>query len=244
MSQVQATIAAPTPAPVKAKKESKPKVAKAPKASGDQNKAKHPTFASMITEAITKLAERSGSSRQAIVKYISANFQVDPKIVNQHVKVALKSGVTKGIFKQSSGLGAAGSFKLGEKKVEKKPKSTIKKPKVVKTVKKEGVVKKTIKKTKTEGAEKKVKATKVQIKITDAKTKKVKAPAAAKKVTVKKAKSETTAKKQDVKTKSIIKSKTVKATKPEAKAKKPKVVTVTIIKKKAAKKAEQPKASN
>jgi len=237
----QATITVPAPAPVKAKKETKSKTVKASKITGDQNKAKHPTFALMITEAITKLAERSGSSRQAIVKYILANFQVDPKILNQHVKVALKNGITKGVFKQSSGIGAAGSFKLGEKKVEKKPKLVEKKPaKAVKAVKKEGVAKKKTTKA-TEGGEKKVKKTKVQITIIDATTKKVKATVAAKKTTVKKAKVETTAKKQDVKTKTTTKSKTTAATTKTA-TKPKKVVTVTIVKKKAPKKAEQPKA--
>ena len=39
-------------------------------------KVAHPPFFEMITEAIAKLNERSGSSRQAILKFIVSNFMV------------------------------------------------------------------------------------------------------------------------------------------------------------------------
>jgi histone H1/5 len=55
----------------------------------------------MIVDALRKLNEKSGSSRQAIVKYIIANHKLDAKLVNQHVKLALKNGVKNGALKQS-----------------------------------------------------------------------------------------------------------------------------------------------
>ena len=38
--------------------------------------AEHPTYAKMVGKAIEALKERNGSSRQAILKYIMANFKV------------------------------------------------------------------------------------------------------------------------------------------------------------------------
>ena len=39
--------------------------------------AEHPTYAVMIGAAIAALKDRTGSSRQAILKYICANYKVD-----------------------------------------------------------------------------------------------------------------------------------------------------------------------
>merc|ERR1712240_823118 len=84
----------------KAKKAAKPKVA-----------AAHPPYAAMIKTAIKALADKKGSSRQAILKYIVANNKVD----------AAKAAGKKG----------AGSFKLPAKEPKaKKPKA--KKPKAKK----------------------------------------------------------------------------------------------------------------
>jgi len=108
-------------------------------------------YLDMITVALRKLNERSGSSRQAIVKYICANYPVDPKIANQHVKLALKTAVKGNQVKQTKGVGASGSFKIGEgiklaekvaaKKVKDaaKPKKVVKKPVAKKTVAKKAV---------------------------------------------------------------------------------------------------------
>jgi len=94
--------------------------------------ANHPQYVDMATQAIQALKEHKGSSRQAVLKYIMANFNVgnDAKIVNARLKAALKRGLITGAYKQSKGTGAAGSFKLGDKKTEAqksktaKPKST------------------------------------------------------------------------------------------------------------------------
>ncbi|XP_028395232.1 histone H1-delta-like [Dendronephthya gigantea] len=94
--------------------------------------AEHPKYLDMITAAIAALKERNGSSRQAIIKYIKANYKVGDK-AGGHVKHALRKGVTAGELLQSKGTGASGSFKLAKKAVEAKPKKP-KKPAAKKTV--------------------------------------------------------------------------------------------------------------
>ncbi|KAK2188378.1 hypothetical protein NP493_133g00006 [Ridgeia piscesae] len=60
------------------------------------------------------------------------NVGKDERVVNQHLKMALRAGVKKGALKQSKGSGASGSFRLGDKvaptkkAVAKKPKSPAK----------------------------------------------------------------------------------------------------------------------
>merc|ERR1712228_957696 len=83
-----------------------------------------PKYIDMIVSAIEALKERTGSSRQAILKYICANYKVDPNKAVVHVRMALKRGVEVGTIKtaKESGKGA-GSFKLGEKAV--KPKKPV-----------------------------------------------------------------------------------------------------------------------
>ena len=98
--------------------------------------AAHPKYVDMIRAALESLKERGGSSRQAILKYIMANYKVgnDVNSINAHLKMALKNGVKKGALKQAKGTGASGSFKLGDKpKTEKKPKAKkVAKPKAAK----------------------------------------------------------------------------------------------------------------
>jgi hypothetical protein len=66
----------------------------------------------MVGKAIAALKERGGSSRQAILKYNMANFNVgkDAKTVNVHLKLSLRAGVKNKRLKQSKGTGASGSF--------------------------------------------------------------------------------------------------------------------------------------
>ena len=73
--------------------------------------AEHPKYEEMIKSAILTLKERNGSSRQAIEKYIKANYKVGDTAA-QHIKLALKKGAAKGTFLQTKGVGASGSFKL------------------------------------------------------------------------------------------------------------------------------------
>lgn len=130
------TVAAPSPA--------KKKVAakKAPK------KSDHPKYIEMIVAAIGSLKERSGSSRQAIQKYVVANYKVGDGAGN-HLKLALKRGVSGGSLKQVKGTGASGSFKLAEtkaKKAPKKKKPAAKKPAAKKTAPKKKATPKKAKK--------------------------------------------------------------------------------------------------
>ena len=111
--------------------------------------AAHPKYSEMIAAAIGALKERSGSSRQAIVKYISANYKVGDG-AGTHLKAALRKGVASGALKQVKGAGASGSFKLADKAKADKPakKKATKKPAAKKAVAKKPVAKKTPKKKK------------------------------------------------------------------------------------------------
>jgi len=110
------------------------KTAKAKKPAAAKKPADHPKYVDMISAAIGSLKERSGSSRQAILKYVQANYKVSDG-ASTHVKLALKRGVAGGALKQVKGTGASGSFKIAEK-----PKA---KPKAKKPAAKKPAAKKT-----------------------------------------------------------------------------------------------------
>lgn len=133
---------------------SAPMAMKKARKSGGAAKAKkpsdHPKYSAMIKDALNALKERGGSSRQAILKFIAKQYKLggDERTINAHLKMALRAGVKNGTLKQSKGTGAAGSFRLGEKKVAEKKKPAVKKSGVVKprkpaTAKKPKVAKKT-----------------------------------------------------------------------------------------------------
>merc|ERR1711885_104282 len=123
-----------------------PKVKKAPKAP-----AAHPKYSVMIAAAITALKDRTGSSRQAILKYICANYKVDAAKAAVQVRMALKRGVAKGALKMARASGkGAGSFKVVKvekpKEVKKAKKPKAKKVKKVKKAAKKPAAKKAAKK--------------------------------------------------------------------------------------------------
>lgn len=105
------------------------KVAKKKTGTAAAAPAAHPKYSEMVQQALVALKERGGSSRQAVLKYIMANFKVagDENMINAHVKMALKAGVKNGALKQSKGTGATGSFRIGEK--AKKAPAAVKKAK-------------------------------------------------------------------------------------------------------------------
>ena len=109
--------------------ESPKKTAKAKKPAA-KKPADHPKYIDMIKAAITALKERNGSSRQAIAKYIKANYKVGDS-ADVHVKMALKRAVASGALAQPKGTGASGSFKVGKKEPHVK-KAKAKKPKTPK----------------------------------------------------------------------------------------------------------------
>merc|ERR1712215_210680 len=101
----------------------KTSVAKAKKSAGAKKgpkvEAKKLTYLEMVTEAIKALKDRSGSSRQAITRYILETHKVDAaKVI--HIRKAIAHGIDKGTLKQArtSGKGA-GSFRVVK---EEKPK--------------------------------------------------------------------------------------------------------------------------
>jgi len=101
---------------------------KVKKVAAPKKPAEHPKYVEMIVAGVTALKEKKGSSRQAILKYIKANYKVGDNC-DTHVKLGLKRAVTAGSLKQVKGTGASGSFKLGEKpKVDKPKKVAAKKP--------------------------------------------------------------------------------------------------------------------
>merc|ERR1711973_861481 len=107
---------------------------KAVKAKKPKAPAAHPKYSVMIAAAIKALKDRTGSSRQAIAKYICANYKVDAAKARVPLRLALKKGVAAGTLKMGgvAGKKGAGCFKIGEKaKVEKKkkPKKVVKKKK-------------------------------------------------------------------------------------------------------------------
>ena len=143
--------------------------------------AVHPKFNEMVVAAISALKERKGSSRTAILKYISANYKLgtNEKKINSNLKTCLRNGVTNGLLNQVKGTGATGSFKVA---VQAKPvKKVVKAASPKKVVAKKSSVKKIVKKT-----TKKITVTKaVKSSPKKASPKKVVKKAVAKKVTKK-----------------------------------------------------------
>lgn len=97
----------------------------------------HPKYIDMIESAVKALAEKNGSSRQAINKYIVKEYNLtDNKHHNAMLKQALQRGSgPNGTLLHNKGKGAAGSFKI---------KATPAKP--VKQVKKKAPAKKSAQK--------------------------------------------------------------------------------------------------
>lgn len=176
-------------------------------------KPAHPPTAEMVFNAIRILKERSGSSLQAIKKYVSTTYKVDAEKLAPFIKKFLRNAVASGQIVQTKGKGASGSFKLANRELVKKTTKAIK-PKATKT--KPTIEKQVKSATKSSDASKKkslvVKATKTVKKTTA--TAEKKKPAALKT----KAKSATKVAKSP-------KQKTTKATKVATKTPKPKKVT-------------------
>ncbi|KAK3722275.1 hypothetical protein QZH41_005186 [Actinostola sp. cb2023] len=158
--------------------------------------AEHPKYQEMVLAALGALKDRTGSSRQAIGKYIIANYKVGDNC-GTHLKLALKRMSDKGSILHVKGTGASGSFKLNKAvAVEKKPKKKVvkkpaaKKPAAKKPVAKKAATKKVAKKS--AGKSKKPVAKKSAAKKPAAKKPAAKKPAAkkpaAKKPAAKKAK--------------------------------------------------------
>jgi len=97
-------------------------------------KSEHPTYEVMVVAAIKALKNRKGSSKQAVLKYIVATYNLkgDPNI---HAKIALRKLIKNGKVEVASGTGLAGRFKLKASAVDvtaKKPKKAQKSKKTTK----------------------------------------------------------------------------------------------------------------
>merc|ERR1712058_5470 len=185
VDEVQNVASEKVEAPVK-----KATVAKTKKSAGAKKgtkaEAKKMSYLEMVTDAITTMKDRSGSSRKAITRHILETHKIDDaKVI--HIRKAIAHGMEKGILKQArfSGKGP-GSFRVAK---EEKPKKVtkLKKPVAKKVAKassagassvKNNLQKRTVKKV----APKKV-AKKAGAKTREKKTTKpAKKPSAAKKV--------------------------------------------------------------
>merc|ERR1712203_104990 len=101
--------------------------AKPKKVAKPKTPAAHPKYSVMIAAAIAALKDRTGSSRQAILKYICANYKVDAAKAGQHLRMALKAGIKKGTLKMAKESGkGAGCFKLVKVEKPKKAKKAVK----------------------------------------------------------------------------------------------------------------------
>lgn len=94
------------------------KTTAAPKSKKAWSKPSHPRTSEMVNAAIKSLKERSGSSLQAIKKYVSSTYKVDAEKHAPFIKRYLKTAVASGALVQTKGKGASGSFKLASTKVD------------------------------------------------------------------------------------------------------------------------------
>ncbi|KAL7078327.1 hypothetical protein ACQ4LE_002209 [Meloidogyne hapla] len=123
-----------------------PKTSKKPNAPSD-----HPPYKLMIKKALSELKQKKGTSRLAILKFIMSNFNLGENTakINSHLKMALKKGVQTGYLKQIKGIGAGGSFVLGDGKIDEtslKPAVPTKAKKAKSPAKAAGVKKPSVKK--------------------------------------------------------------------------------------------------
>merc|ERR1712098_721909 len=153
---------------------------------GTKAEAKKMSYLEMVTDAITTMKDRSGSSRKAITRHILETHKIDAaKVI--HIRKAIAHGMEKGILKQArtSGKGAC-SFRVAKEEKTKKA-TKPKKPVAKKVVKASSAGASTVKKNVQTDAVKKVAPKKV-VKKAGAKTqekkttKPAKKPSAVKKV--------------------------------------------------------------
>merc|ERR1719168_98469 len=96
----------------------------------DKAPAAHPPYAAMIKAAVKALGDKKGSSRQAILKYICANYKVDAAKAPSRVRISLKKLVDSKALVAAAAAGkkGAGSFKLAAKEPAAKKPKAAKKP--------------------------------------------------------------------------------------------------------------------
>merc|ERR1711875_46826 len=142
--EVQNVSSEKVEAPVK-----KTTIAKAKKSTGAKKgtkaEAKKMSYLDMVTDSITTMNDRSGSSRKAITRLILETHKIDAaKVI--HIRKAIAHGMEKGILKRArtSGKGA-GSFRVAKEEKTKKA-TKPKKPVAKKVVKASSAGASTVKK--------------------------------------------------------------------------------------------------
>ncbi|NXS04745.1 H5 protein, partial [Oxylabes madagascariensis] len=75
--------------------------------------AAHPAYSDMITAAIRADKSRGGSSRQSIQKYVKSHYKVGQN-ADVQIRLAIRRLLATGVLKQTKGVGASGSFRLGK----------------------------------------------------------------------------------------------------------------------------------
>ncbi|KJH50642.1 linker histone H1 and H5 family protein [Dictyocaulus viviparus] len=80
--------------------------------------AYHPTYLTMIKDAVKALNENKGVSKPALLKYLAQHYQLGENLpkINSHLCTALRKALKDGTIEQTKGHGASGSFKLGNMK--------------------------------------------------------------------------------------------------------------------------------
>ena len=153
----------------------------------------HPLYKDMIVAAITATKDRKGVSRQAIVKYITANYKVGDnagKLINNGLKKCCAAGTIELSKDSRARFKLTEATKAAAKKPAKKPvkKPVAKKPAAAKTAKPKKPSAKTTKKTTKSPAKKSTKSPAKKTKSpAKPKTKKTTGKAATKKAGAKKA---------------------------------------------------------
>jgi len=86
------------------------------KAKFSRTKTGNPPYVKMVTDAIMKLKERKGSSRQAILKYVLSKYKVDVAVAQPRVNRTLKKLIEKGelVAGAKPGSSGAGCYKLSQ----------------------------------------------------------------------------------------------------------------------------------
>ena len=98
-------------------------VKKSTSTKGPSTMPAHPSYAIMISSAINSLKARGGSSRQAILKYIVANYKIaDAARAQVYVKLAIRK-----MLADEKLIQVKGSFKLPKEQKVEKPKK-VKEP--------------------------------------------------------------------------------------------------------------------
>ena len=89
-------------------------VSKAKKPGKPKKSADHPPYSTMVVDAIRGLADRKGSSRQAILKHVLANNKVDAAKAAVLVRKSLTRLVASNqiVAAAAAGRKGAGSFRL------------------------------------------------------------------------------------------------------------------------------------